>query len=128
MQLTVKENPVRSLELTASRNEARTGDVIHFKAIAKNEDGKNPSLMWPSVTPSMPDPIRAGRNPSGREPRRRSPPPVVSSRSSQASLVARHSVRITPRDVTQKIEFVGHARVSDRVTADLWGLGRNRWS
>ena len=36
------------------------------------------------------------------------------------NLVARHSVRITPRDVTQKIEFVGHARVSDRVTADLW--------
>ena len=119
MQLTVKENPVRSLELTASRNEARTGDVIHFKAIAKNEDGKT----VPDVAISyalLPDPIRAGRNPSGREPRRRSPPPVVSSRSSQASLVARYSVRITPRDVTQKIEFVGHARVSDRVTADLW--------
>ncbi len=35
----VKPNPVRSIELTASQTEARTGDVIHFKAVAKDEQG-----------------------------------------------------------------------------------------
>ena len=60
MQLTVKENPVRSLELTASRNEARTGDVIHFKAIAKNEDGKTvPDVAISYALHARPDPSGA---------------------------------------------------------------------
>ena len=32
-------NPVRAIELTASRSEARTGDVIHFTAAASDEQG-----------------------------------------------------------------------------------------
>ena len=36
------------------------------------------------------------------------------------SLVAEQTVRITPRNVKKRIEFVGHAPVRDRVTSDLW--------
>ena len=39
-ELTVRENPVRSLELEASREEGRTGDVIHFETTAKDERGR----------------------------------------------------------------------------------------
>ena len=37
----VVPNPVRSLELTASRAGARTGDVIHFEAVARDQKGED---------------------------------------------------------------------------------------
>ena len=36
------------------------------------------------------------------------------------SHTARYSVLITSRDVAQRVEFVGHVPVRDRVTSDLW--------
>ena len=34
--------------------------------------------------------------------------------------LAKRSVRAVPRGVEREVEFLGHARVSDRVTGDLW--------
>ena len=70
MELRIDANPARSLELTASRDEARTGDVIHFEAVARDGE-QRPLRRRPSVTCFRPGPIRVGQRPWGRGRRRR---------------------------------------------------------
>ena len=124
----VKPNPVRSIELTASQKEARTGDVIHFKVAAK--DGHGTVVDNVPVTfslrnrpdPAHPESLGAGAPAmildDGRFVAEQQGIFTVIATSGDA--VARESVRITQRDVSRKFEFVGEARVPDHRTSDLW--------
>ena len=128
MELRIDANPARSLELTASRDEARTGDVIHFEALAR--DGEQRTVAEAPIRytlqawsdPSRPETVGAGApaqvTPDGRFVAEQAGLYTVVAMS--GSLVAEQTVRITPRNVKKRIEFVGHAPVRDRVTSDLW--------
>ena len=127
-QLTVKPNPVRSLELTASRDEARTGDVVHFKATAHDAGGQTVAdAPVRFALQSWPDPSRA-RTVGAGAPGQLAPdgrfvaeqPGVYTVVATSGAQMAERSVRITPRNVERTIELVGHAPVRDRVTSDLW--------
>ncbi len=127
-QLTVKPSPVGTLELTASRDEARTGDVVHFKATARDSGGQ--TIVDAPVRfalQSWPDPSRArtvGAGAAGQlAPDGRfvaEQPGVYTVVATSGAQMAERSVRVTPRNVERTIELVGHAPVRDRVTSDLW--------
>ena len=128
LELTVKENPIRSVELTASHDKARTGDVVHFRATAKDARGKIVAdaplsfSLQARPDPNLAESIGAGASaqvtPDGRFVAEQ--PGIYTVVAWSGKEMARRSVQITPRNVRRKIELVGHAPVRDRVTSDLW--------
>ena len=127
-ELTVRENPVRSLELEASREEGRTGDVIHFETTAKDERGRPVAdapityTLQARPNPNRAETVGAGAPAQVADDGRfvAEQPGIYTVIAMSGPHLARRSVRITPRDVQRKIELVGHAPVGDRVTSDLW--------
>ncbi len=121
----VEASPVSSFELTASAEEARTGDVLRFKASARDANGQDvPDLPVRFSVQGTLDPtiIAAGATAQITEDGR-----FVAERSGIYTVVANAgahsasaSVEIKPRNVRRKIELVGHGAVRDRRTSDLW--------
>ena len=128
-EVQVLPNPTSRVVLEApDESEVRVGDVIHFRAAAVDEEGD--AVAGPAVrfaVESRPDPFRpeslaAGAPaqilPDGRFVAEQ--PGVYTVVAMSGDRFARQSVRVVPRNVKREIEFLGHARVSDRVTADMW--------
>jgi len=128
LSFNVLENPVRTIELSASLKEARTGDVIHFTALPRDEQGRLVNhvpveySLQTHPDPSHPNSVGAGASALLLEDGR-----FVANQQGFYTVIAtsgnatdRQSVRITQRDVSQKLEFVGHARISDHATSDFW--------
>ncbi len=125
----VLPNPTARVVLDApTENEVRVGDVIRFDA--RTEDADGDAVRGPRVrfaVESRPDAFRpeslaAGAPaqilPDGRFVAEQ--PGVYTVVAMSGDRVARRSVRVVPRNVKREVEFLGHARVSDRVTGDLW--------
>ena len=127
-QFTVQSNPLSSIELMASQREARTGDVIHFKAIAKDARGRSVDSVPISFSlrsrpdAGRPESVGAGAvaqiSDDGRFVAEQ--PGIFTVLAMSGGVVAQESVRITQRDVTRKFEFLGQARIRDHRTSDLW--------
>ena len=125
---TVRSNPLSSIELTASQKEARTGDVIHFKAIAKDAGGRIVDSVPISLSlRSRPDAgyaesVGAGAAAQISDDSRfvAEQPGIFTVFAMSGGVVAHESVRITQRDVTREFEFLGQARIGDHRTSDLW--------
>ncbi len=128
-EVRVGPDPVARLELMApKRIEVRTGDVLEFPATAYREDGSVlADIPVRYALESRPDPFRpeslgAGA-PAQVDQRGRfvaEQPGVYTVIAMSGERLARQTVRAVPRNVEREIEFLGHARVSDRVTGDLW--------
>ncbi len=124
----VRPNPIRSLELTASQKKARTGDVIHFAAVAKDGNGRVVDdvpvhySLQNRPDPGHPDARGAGASAmvldDGRFVAEQQGVYTVFAMSGNA--VARQTVRIEKRDVKREFEFLGQARVPGHLTSDLW--------
>ncbi len=127
-EVTVEDNPTARLGLTAAQESARTGDVIRFTATARDAGGRTVADVpvryaleaWPD--PSRPETVGAGAPAQiladGRFVAEQAGLYTVLATS--GNVLARRSVLITPRDVARPIELVGHARVADGMTSDLW--------
>jgi Bacterial Ig-like domain (group 2) len=121
----VVSDPVVSLTLDASAEKARTGDVIHFRATARDAEGREVSqypIQLATFSRPAPGIIAPGAeafiDPDGA---------FVAERSGLHTVVAvagphsaRKTVEIGPRNVQKDIEVVGHGAVRDRHTSDLW--------
>jgi len=125
LELDVLEDPVRTLELEASAEEARTGDVIRFRALAKDAEG-NPIPEYPvqyaASARSDPRTRAPGASSTIDEAGR-----FVAERSGIHTVVAvagpraaTRAVVVGERDVRQKLSVVGRGVVRDRHTSDLW--------
>jgi hypothetical protein len=124
----VAANPIRSIELSASEKEARTGDVIHFDAVARDEKGDVVEGVPVQFSlrnlpdPSHPESRGAGASAmvldDGRFVAEQQGVFTVIAMSGNA--VARETVRIEQRDVQREFEFLGEARVPGHLTSDLW--------
>ncbi len=122
-------NPVARIELEATEaTEIRTGDVLQIAATAFRADGTAlPDAPIRFALESRPDPFRpeslgAGA-PAQVDQRGRfvaEQPGIYTVIAMSGDRLAQRSVRAVPRNVEREIEFLGHARVSDRVTGDLW--------
>ena len=118
--LEVVRNPVRHLAIDPPLANARTGDVVHFHARAKDAAGaavKEPSVRW-------------GVGGNGAEiwqdggfVAERPGTYVVAAASGEHRATA--SVIVTPRNVEREIEVLGHALPKDTQTAEEWIWGEH---
>ena len=125
MELEVAENPVARMTLTADRAAARTGDVVHLNANLTDASG-NPledihiGYSFSALTDAMGvgGPSSGLVTADGR---------FVADLPGLYTLVAHTGgvsastiVSVTDRGAQRPIELVGHGRVKDRATSDLW--------
>ena len=128
----VWKNPVRRLTLTADKDEIRTGDVLHFNAIALNRSGRNVDDM-PVVFSytgkaeyGIGLPASAQITDKGKFVAETAGIYTVTAFSGGYS--DQKTVRVVPRNVKQNVKLVGHGRVSNYRTSDLWvwpGIGKH---
>ena len=125
LPLTVLENPAVSMELAPDRESARTGDVIRFKATARDPGGRevdglaafysiqtHPEFDNPAV------PASGQIAPDGRFVAEL--PGQYTVVANAGGLFATATVEIEPRNVQKEIRVAGRAPVRDRHTSDLW--------
>ncbi len=121
----VESNPVTSLELQASTETARTGEVVRFTAVAKDARGlavRGVPVQFGVGGQTALTIIAAGASSQISEDGR-----FVAERSGTYTVVAStgsHSaartVSVEQRDVRREVEVVGRGNVLDRHTSDLW--------
>ncbi len=122
--LRVEENPVRSVELSVDKESARTGDVLHLTAIAKDRKDREveDAPIEYSFT-SVPDDHRG----QGASAQIEQDGRFVANHPGLYTIIARNAgsvdevtVRIEPRNVGRDISVAGFGAVSDVYTSDLW--------
>jgi hypothetical protein len=121
----VEPNPAVSLELAASAEQARTGDVVQLSAVGRDAAGQPvPDLpVLFAVSGRVDAAIRAPGASAfvdhhGAFVAERSG--VYTVVASAGELSASRRIRVTPRAVAKDVRFVGQGRVRDRHTSDLW--------
>ena len=127
LRVRVEPNPVARLELDDPVGAARirTGDVVRFTARALDESG-NPiddvRVMYSFFART--DAFAVGGPSSGLVAQDGRFVADLPGRYTVVATAAGHSVsrslRVVPRNVKKRIELVGHGRVRDRGTSDLW--------
>lgn len=125
LAIEVADNPVAELAIESSAARARTGDVLHFTTKLKDGGGR-PIEDVPVVFSfhARTNPLASGGPSSGLIDQKgrfvADLPGEYSIVATSGSHVDMQTVTIEPRDVQRKVELVGHGRVSDRATSDLW--------
>lgn len=123
---TVADNPVTEIELSASQESGRTGDVIRFEAQALTMDAEPvPDIPIRFAMVSDPDPTFAqGDFPPAEIDETGAfvayKPGLYTVTASVPGTSARATVEITPRHVSEVVELVGQAAVRNVRTSDLW--------
>ncbi len=113
----IVSNPVRSLSIEPGQANARTGDVVLFKAQGKDDKGgqvTQPSVRW-AVSGSG-----AEIYPDGGFVAERPGSYLVTATSGSQTAVA--TVVVAPRSVERELTLVGRAPVTD-MTAEQWIFG-----
>jgi hypothetical protein len=130
--LRIVKNPVRRLAISATTDQIRTGDVLHFEVNAY--DRRN------QIVPNVPIhfsykgkanygiglPASAQISSDGRFVAENDGIYTISAHSSGYS--TRKTVKVVPREVSKEIELVGHGLISNVYTSDLWlwpGIGKH---
>ena len=128
----VWKNPVRRLTLTADKDEIRTGDVLHFGAKALNRSGRSVNDAPVSFTYSgkaeygIGLPASAQITDKGKFVAETAGIYTITAQTNGLS-VKKH-IKVIPRNVRKRVEVVGHGRVSNYNTSDLWvwpGIGKH---
>jgi hypothetical protein len=121
----IVENPTASISISASRERARTGEVVHFTAEARDATGSEVEGMPVTFTvladaalEATADLPPAEVDDEGRFVAYR--PGVYTVVANVPGHAARQTVEIHPRHVSQEIKFVGQGAVHNVSTSDLW--------
>ena len=121
----VVADPIRTLTLSLSQDSARTGDVLHATAVVLDAAGQriNEVPISYSLIAHPEDTVVAQFPPAEIDQQGR----FVSQTAGNYTIlaiagehVARHTVQITNRLVSQEVEFIGQGAVRDVPTSDLW--------
>jgi hypothetical protein len=121
----VEENPITSVTVSTSQDSARTGDVIHFAAQAADASGRPVTGMPVTYTlVAAPDDSIVAASPSAEVDAQgrfvAEKPGYYTVMTIAGGKVAERTVRITPRDASQNITYIGRGIVRDVRTSDLW--------
>ncbi|MEL6558827.1 MAG: hypothetical protein AAFQ94_11635 [Bacteroidota bacterium] len=121
--LKIVKNPAVKLELASDMDAARTGDVFHFKARLLDKNGKE-------VTDA---PVKFAFHGESDNPEYTASgvikqdgrfvadvPGLYTVIATSGANSAMKSVEISQRNVSRKIEVIGHGSVSDKHTSDFW--------
>ena len=121
----VVADPIRTLTLSLSQDSARTGDVLHAAAVALDAAGQriDEAPISYALIAHPEDTVVAQFPPAEIDQQGR----FVSQKAGNYTIlaiagehVARHTVQITNRLVSQEVEFIGQGAVRDVPTSDLW--------
>ena len=123
--LDVQRNPVVELTLTPDRSGVRTGDVTHLTARMTDAAGRSREDIQVAFSVSaVTDALSSGGPSSGLVTQDgrfvADLPGVYTVVARTGSLSASTTIRVVERGVRRPIELVGHGRVKDRATTDLW--------
>ncbi len=120
----VRENPVSNIELETEANSVRTGDVIHLDARLLNARGEQVNNVPVTYSFLRQTDIERGRGASARiEQDGRfvaNQPGLYRLIAKSGSAVDERTIQVTPRNVQKEIKVVGHGKVLDKHTSDLW--------
>jgi len=123
ISINVVKNTIVKVVLEAEGDAARTGDVFHFKAKALDAKGKeitDAPIFYTfhgvsdDVSSSAAGLIRQDGNFVADE------AGIYTVTASTGVASAQKTVKISPRNVSRKIEQVGHGSVNDKHTSDFW--------
>lgn len=128
--VSVENNPVTSLELSADIQQARTGDVVHFTTIPRNNSGttvEDASIQYTYTGTPSENLVPGGgeiATPTAEISQDGSfvaeTPGYYTIVASSGNRVKQMTIKVEPRTYNQKLEVVGHAPVLDVYTSDLW--------
>ena len=123
--LDVEPNPAASIDLTPDRSAVRTGDVTHLTARVTDAEGRSLDDVPVGFSVSaVTDDLSSGGPSSGlvtQDGRFVADLPGVYTVVARSGPVSSSTViRVVERAVRRPIELVGHGRVQDRATTDLW--------
>lgn len=125
IDLMVQPNPTASLDISASRMTARTGDVIHFDVTPRDANGNvvpdlpvQYAFQGRNVNHALGDPGSGLITEDGRFVA--DLPGEYTIVAAAGSHTASTAVAVEARNVGRTLEVVGQGRVSDRATSDLW--------
>ena len=116
--------PVASLEIEGGFDQARTGDVLTFEAVARDDGmeriGDVPIVWSLAFVPddSINAPGAAGIVQSGKFVGE--VPGTYTVVASAGHLTAMREVDVRPRDVVQTMEIIGQGSMNEAHTSDLW--------
>ena len=133
VKVKVVKNPVRKINLSASEDQIRTGDVLRFDAKAVNRSGR-----WVKDAPitfsftgraeyGIGLPASAVITTEGKFVAET--PGLFTVIAESGGFSARKTVKVVARNVRKKAVKVGHGTVSDVRTSDLWvwpGIGKHK--
>jgi hypothetical protein len=118
----ITTDPVQKLAIAPKSTKARTGDVIHFTASARDSKGgpvKNPSIVWSlsgSGATIYPDGGFVADEPGTY---------LIGASSGQHQATA--SIVVTPRNVEREIEVVSHVLFSNEQASEEWIIGSHAY-
>ena len=123
IDLEVVENPVASVEITASSSRARTGDVVRFTATARDAAGEEVadapmdfSVSGFSERADMGASIYSdGAFVADR-------PGLYRVTASASAAASQHLIEVVPREMEHEVVVLGQGLVADRPTSDLWAF------
>lgn len=125
LDVEVLENPIRSLELTASESRVRTGDVIRFSSVARDALGRSveqaPVYYSVESHPNQSDPASpasAQVTQDGRFVAER--PGLYTVSANVGTAFQTVTIDVVPREVEREITVVGRGPVRDTHSADIW--------
>lgn len=123
VSLNVVKNPITRVMLEVDGVTARTGDVFHFEAKAVDKNGKEISdapitYSFNGVSDNVSQSASGMIKQDGRFVA--DEPGTYTVTASTGVAAASKTLKITAREVSRKIEMVGHGSVSDKHTSDLW--------
>src|SRR5579864_7588658 len=117
VKVQVARDSVHKLTVKPASAEARTGDVVHFKATA--DGGKEASVHW-SISG-----IGAAVYPDGAFVAEKAGTYVVTASSGQHS--ASSSIVVKPRNVEREVEVVAHVPMPDLQMSEEWIIGHHAY-
>lgn len=119
----IKRNPVTNIQLTTDASEVRTGDVVQLVAKPKTPNGEtvadtpvtysfvyNSNERGEGAAGNITQDGRFVANKAG----------LYTLISKSGSAVDEQTIRVRPRNVQKNINVVGHGKVLDKHTSDLW--------
>ncbi len=123
VSLNVVKNPITRVMLQVNGVTARTGDVFHFEAKAVDKNGKEIAdapitYSFSGVSDNVSQSASGMIKQDGRFVA--DEPGTYTVTASTGVAAASKTLQIIAREVSRKIEMVGHGSVNDKHTSDLW--------
>ncbi|MDH3734410.1 MAG: Ig-like domain-containing protein [Gemmatimonadota bacterium] len=121
----VDPNPAMAISVSATQENARTGDVVHFAAMVSDMGGEAVADMPVSFSIRADPALQATADlpPAEIDDRGRFVayfPGIYTVVASVPGHAAHETIEVHPRHVSQEVSFVGQGQVSNVRTSDLW--------